>query len=276
MDLIFRILGKTLKLVINAIKIVVGALDKVIDFVKSIAQFFKRAGKRMSGFFDKLEEFFQKFKEYLKRKEKSPDTEDLLPDDKDKLPEKNKEKTSDVDESKESDKLDESSLDGSKTEEVVIINGRQFIKKSFGKNNTEIFIDADATDLYYYINNNFNVPYAQFNLEGRVFTPGLEVPNSLRSQGIGKSTFNDAFERLGGRDKIDRIQSDWAGSSSVSDNFDSFKKALLENKSPKEAAFETATGKWAKELGYTDVELNPSDVQSIIDGIKKYYKTNIY
>jgi len=37
---------------------------------------------------------------------------------------------------------------------------------------------------------------------------------------------------------------------------------------PKEAAFETATGKWAQELGYTDVILNPSDVQGIIDGTK--------
>jgi hypothetical protein len=115
MNLIFRILGKTLKLVINAIKIVVGALDKVIDFVKSIAQFFKRAGKKMSGFFDKLEEFFQKFKEYLKRKEKSPDTEDLLPDDKDKLPEKNKEKVSDKDNIPEKDET--KSYDAGKSKE---------------------------------------------------------------------------------------------------------------------------------------------------------------
>jgi hypothetical protein len=98
MDFIFRILGKTMKLVINAIKIVISALDDVIDFIKAIAQFFKRAGKKMSGFFDKLEEFFQKFKEYLKRKEKSPDADDLIPNDKDKLPEKHEKKSSDVDE----------------------------------------------------------------------------------------------------------------------------------------------------------------------------------
>jgi hypothetical protein len=144
MDLIFRILGKTLKLVINAIKIVVGALDKVIDFVKSIAQFFKRAGKKMSGFFDKLEEFFQKFKEYLKRKEKSPDVdtpdtntpETDLPNDKDKLPETEEKKTSDVDESKESDKLDESSLDGTEVE-----NFTEYVENGF-KINASILDDA--------------------------------------------------------------------------------------------------------------------------------------
>jgi hypothetical protein len=132
MDFIFRILGKTMKLIINAIKIVVSALDDVIEFVKSITQFFKRAGKKMSGFFDKLEEFFQKFKEYLKRKEKSPDADDLIPNDKDKLPEKHEKKSSDVDESKESDKLDESSL-GDKEIDGLATSGDELL--TLGKKN---------------------------------------------------------------------------------------------------------------------------------------------
>lgn len=41
-------------------------------------------------------------------------------------------------------------------------------------------------------------------------------------------------------------------------------KTLLRGKLPQSRC----TGKWAKELGYKNVEIDPSDAQGIIEGVK--------
>jgi hypothetical protein len=152
-------------------------------------------------------------------------------------------------------------------EEIVTVNGRTFIKKKFGRNSTEVFVDPDSDVIYYYIDGNISIPYAEFHLEGSVFRPSIEVPSNLRSQGIGKQTYRDAFERLGGESKIARMESEWGAGANLGDNFDAFKEALNSGKNYQEAAFLTPSGSFAKDLGFTKVSVDVVDVDAVKAGI---------
>jgi hypothetical protein len=153
-------------------------------------------------------------------------------------------------------------------EEIITINGLEYIPKKFGKNSTEIYINVGERDLLYYLKSNLDEPFADFALESNTFVPAIEVPAELRGLGIGKGVFNDAFERLGGYSVIDEIESTWLGNTSLSDNFDTFKKNLLNKETPFDAAFKTATGKWVKELGYENVIIPQNQVEGILNGTR--------
>jgi hypothetical protein len=84
------------------------------------------------------------------------------------------------------------------------------------------------------------------------------LPKNLRGKGIGTDMFNNAMKSFG--DEIKGIRGLWGHNSAgeASDNLTTF----LQNydyyggtMSATEAAFSTATGKWAKKNGYTDVKI---------------------
>lgn len=108
--IIFQILGKVVRVTVEAMKIAIVAIDDVIKSIKAIAGLFiKKGNKQVSKFFTKLEELFKQFKEFLKKKQKSQEAPPS------KKPDAGK-KSPDAEKPKESGKFEdkESSLDEGK------------------------------------------------------------------------------------------------------------------------------------------------------------------
>ena len=80
----------------------------------------------------------------------------------------------------------------------------------------------------------------------------FKVPNQLKKQGMGTAMFEDALNHFG--DQVQGIKGQWLSG----DNLDSFNKAISSGKTAQEAAFSTATGKWAKENDFTNIEFSPN------------------
>ncbi len=76
----------------------------------------------------------------------------------------------------------------------------------------------------------------------------FSIPFEYQGQGIGTEMFEYALKTYG--DEVHRIQGLWVDGT----NLKIFNNALKSGKTTKQAAFETATGKWAKENGYTKIE----------------------
>jgi RHS repeat-associated protein len=78
----------------------------------------------------------------------------------------------------------------------------------------------------------------------------------------GRDMFNDAWTALGG-DKATSIRGIWRDADGMRDNLDSFRKAIANGLTPEQAAFETWTGKMAREKGFTRIV----SVEEISDGV---------
>lgn len=160
--------------------------------------------------------------------------------------------------------LNESRL-GSVGDNLITINGIEYIANKFGKNNVSVYIRKNATSVDYYFPDNTTQAFASFQVETRTFKPAIEIPENLRGQGVGSGVFNDAFDRLGGHSSIDDIESSWSGTGTMTDNFKSFKDALISGLPEKAAAFSTATGQWAKALGFKNVLIPPGKSQQVLN-----------
>ncbi|MEP1790270.1 hypothetical protein [Reichenbachiella sp.] len=76
----------------------------------------------------------------------------------------------------------------------------------------------------------------------------FNVPDGMKKQGIGTTMFNDALSAFG--DDVQGIKGQWLDG----DNLKAFNEALQGGASSGDAAFSTATGKWAQKNGFTNVE----------------------
>lgn len=85
-------------------------------------------------------------------------------------------------------------------------------------------------------------------LNNGVLEMSFQIPYELQGQGIGTEMFETALKSLG--DDVKSVQGLWTDGT----NLDLFKKALESGKTPSEAAFETVTGKWAKDKGFDVIE----------------------
>jgi hypothetical protein len=56
--------------------------------------------------------------------------------------------------------------------------------------------------------------------------------------------FYERYKEISGKSAFNTIESTWFSNISMSDNYEAFKKAILEGASDTEAALWTATGKW--------------------------------
>lgn len=77
----------------------------------------------------------------------------------------------------------------------------------------------------------------------------FSIPSGSKGKGLGTAMFDDALKYFEGQ--IEGIQGLWI----YGDNLSSFNKAIESGKSLTEAAFSTATGKWAKKNGFGIVEI---------------------
>ena len=76
----------------------------------------------------------------------------------------------------------------------------------------------------------------------------FSIPLESQGSGIGTDMFNFALKGFG--NDVKQIQGLWLDGT----NLDLFNKALKNGKKSSEAVFETATGKWAKANGYTELQ----------------------
>lgn len=104
----------------------------------------------------------------------------------------------------------------------------------------------------------------------------LNIPPKINNQysGLGKIIFDDANIFLKSSEKIPKINGmfgHWVKNSEMyahyggeSINLRKFWKAIDGGMKPKDAAFETITGKWAKENGYTKVDIQIFEKDQVI------------
>ncbi|MFC4634059.1 DUF6443 domain-containing protein [Dokdonia ponticola] len=94
----------------------------------------------------------------------------------------------------------------------------------------------------------------------------FNVPSNLKRQGIGTEMFDDAIKTFG--DDITGVEGLWTYDSNgnMSDNLKSF----IDNvdwmggsMTPEQAAFNTITGKWAKENGFTNVNILSNEIDEV-------------
>lgn len=86
-------------------------------------------------------------------------------------------------------------------------------------------------------------------LNNGVLELDFSVPYDLQRKGLGKGMFDTAVKEFG--DEIKAVQGLWTDGV----NLDKFNKAIEGGMEVEQAAFETVTGKWAKEHGFTNVEV---------------------
>jgi hypothetical protein len=83
----------------------------------------------------------------------------------------------------------------------------------------------------------------------------IDVGNAPKQKGSGRKLFEEAILGIDGLDGVDAIRGRWKAIRGLSDNLDTFNNMRKAGKTEEEAAFETFTGKMAKEHGFTEAEI---------------------
>jgi hypothetical protein len=118
-----------------------------------------------------------------------------------------------------------------------------------------------------------NIFYADFNIPPVINDALQNNKNFTGDFSLGKAVFDDGFAALEKHvgNQLDGIYGEWIKSDAYkqyggeSVNLKKFKEALSKGMSMEKAAFETVTGQWAKEKGFTTVEfiVKPPDIKNI-------------
>lgn len=112
--------------------------------------------------------------------------------------------------------------------------------------------------------------------DDKALTLAFEVPTDLQRQGVGKAAFLKGFQKYSSLYNIEYIVGKWSVDldysgleNCASTNLNIFNNKL-QNMSAEEAAMETATGKWAKTVGYDKPKIIRMDQENVI---VHFYKT---
>lgn len=88
------------------------------------------------------------------------------------------------------------------------------------------------------------------------FLSKIKISPSFRGQGLGFQIFKKLYDEINKDFKIETIRGEWHKNKDYEDCEDGMSTNLkifqnyVKSKSSEDSAFETATGKWAKRLGY--------------------------
>lgn len=102
--------------------------------------------------------------------------------------------------------------------QLITIDGAEYTTNNFGKNSALVYSKPrGTTGIDYYLPDGSNKPklVANFDVEDGTFKSGIRLSDDFKGQSIGKEMFNDAFNKLGGQDKVNIILGDWAQGLSI-------------------------------------------------------------
>lgn len=138
---------------------------------------------------------------------------------------------------------------------------------SYGRN---LFRDGTGNTLDYFVKSGASdeVWTGSARLVDKILELDFNVPSGLKNQGIGTEMFEDALNAFG--DNVQGIKGLWLNG----DNLKAFNDALKSGVNAVDAAFSTATGKWAKKNGFTNIEWVNSNVNEdgTVEAIELIFK----